>query len=77
MKPPALEEKPGATWEATTEQTDKGRAYSLAESLQASLAQRLNEPVSVSRLLPLVLAKTLVTGFRNSSCQRVEAGRAT
>lgn len=62
MKSPALEEEHGATWEAT-EQTDKGRAYSPAESVQASLAQRLNKPVSVSQLLPLVLAKTLVTGF--------------
>jgi hypothetical protein len=62
VKSPALKEKPGATWEAT-EQTDNGGAYSSAESLQASLAQRLNEPVSVSQLLPLVLAKTLVTGY--------------
>jgi hypothetical protein len=40
-----------------------GRADSPAEGLQASLAQRLNEPASVSQLLPLVLAKTLMIGF--------------
>jgi hypothetical protein len=62
VKSTALKEKPGAA----TGQTDNGRAYSPAEGLQASLAQRLNEPASVSQLLPLVLAKTLVIGFRNS-----------
>jgi hypothetical protein len=66
VKPPPLKEKPGATWAGATGQTDNGRAYSPVEGLQASLAQRLNEPASVSQLLPLVLAKTLVTGFRNS-----------
>jgi hypothetical protein len=65
VKSPALKEKPGATWAGATGQTDNGRA-SPAEGLQASLTQRLNEPASVSQLVPLVLAKTLVIGFRNS-----------
>jgi hypothetical protein len=76
VKSPLLKEKPSATWAGATGQTDNGRADSPAEGLQASLTQRLNEPASVSQLLSLVLAKTLMIGFRNSPCQRVEAGRA-
>jgi len=62
--PPLIRKKPGATWTGATGQTENSTTYSAAASVQASLAQRVNGTIAVSQLLPLVLTKTLMTGFR-------------